>query len=298
MAPEADTVTSVTEPKPLPEPDSPELDTCGITGDHRLIYNFLYARRDNPPTMQEIRLHVRELTGSDSEQLDRRKRELHKTFDIRVVRVGREIRYLLGGWARIINAGAHGINRRVRFEVLQSGRCSKCGRTAVADGIKLVVDHVIPQRWGGGHDVANLQPLCEDCNAGKKDYYGQFDAFATQIRQAAKHVEPHRRIAMLLQAFGDEWVPSELLGAVASVQQFQEDWQKRARELRFLGWTIETRKVSRRGARTQVYYRAVGDTSLPEGNLSEEIRRIEKRRRRLKREGGQGGRPPRPSGRS
>ncbi|MEV7961762.1 HNH endonuclease [Oerskovia paurometabola] len=272
----------MTEEIPLPEPDSPELEAWGITGDHRLIYNFLYERRDSPPTMQEVRRHVRNLTGTDDEQLDRRKRELHKTFRIQAVRTGREIRYRLVGWAEIINPNAHLISKRLRYEVLQTGRCNKCGRTAEADGVKLVVDHVIPQRWGGGNEITNLQALCEDCNGGKKDYYSQFDSFADQIRQAANCDEPHRRIAMLFRAFSDQWVPSELLGAVASARQYQEDWQKRARELRYLGWTLETKRERRAGARVQVYYRAVGPTALPEGNLAEEIRRIESQRRQAK----------------
>lgn len=187
------------------------------------------------------------------------------------------------GWAEIINPNAHLISKRLRYEVLQAGRCNKCGRTAEADGVRLVVDLVIPQRWGGGNETTNLQPLCEDCNGGKKDHYSQFDSFAEQIRQAANYDEPHQRIAMLFRAFGDQWVPSELLGAVASVKQYQKDWQKRARELRYLGWTLETRRARRAGARTQVYYRAVGATPLPEGNLAEEIRRIKRQRARVKR---------------
>lgn len=278
-APWPDTVTSVSDEIPLPEPDSPELDARGITGDHRLIYSYLYERRDSPPTMQDIRRYVRDVTGIDDEQLDRRKRELHKTFRIDRVRSGRETRYQLAGWAEDINPDAHVISMRVRYQVLQAGRCNKCGRTAEADGVKLVVDHVIPQRWGGGNEITNLQPLCDDCNSGKKDYYGEFDSFAEQIRQAANYDEPHRRIAMLFRAFGDQWVSSELLGAVASAKQYQEDWQKRTRELRYLGWTIKTKTERRAGARTQVFYRALGDVPIPEGNLAEQIRRIEKQRK-------------------
>jgi hypothetical protein len=37
-------------------------------------------------------------------------------------------------------------------------------------------------------------------------------------------------------------VPSDLIGVVASAKQYQEDWQKRLRELRTLGWMIEYRR--------------------------------------------------------
>lgn len=264
---------------PLPLPDSAELDDLGIIGNHRLIYNFLYERRDFPPTMNEIRQRVEELTGKADEQLDRRKRDLHKRFNIQSRRwEDGQHRHQLIGWADIINPDAHIISKSVRFQVLQSGRCARCGRTAEEDGVKLVVDHVIPQRWGGGNEITNLQPLCEDCNSGKKDYYGQFDKYAQQIREAVGYDDPHRRIAMILLAFNGEWVPSELIGAVASAKQYQEDWQKRLRELRYFGWDIKSKRSGPRGERVRVHYRAATTPELPEGNLSEHARRIERER--------------------
>ena len=263
--------------RPLPLPDSIELDELGITGNHRILYDYLHERRDFPPTMQEMREHVARLTGKSDEQLDRRKRDLHKTFAIEAKRwTDRQVRHQLVGWADIINPNAHIISKKVRFQVLQSGRCNKCGRTAEDDGVKLVVDHVIPQKWGGSNSISNLQPLCEDCNGGKKDYYGQFDLYASEIREAVNHDEPHRRIAMLLLAFHNDWVPSELIGAVASAKQYQEDWQKRMRELRYFDWDIETRREGKRGERVRVFYRAAKTTPLPSSSLSEITRRIER----------------------
>lgn len=270
--------------KPLPLPDSQDLDELGIVGNHRLIYNLLYERRDFPPTMQEIRDHIEAVTGKNDEQLDRRKRDLHKTFNIKSKRwTDKQHRHQLLGWADIINPNAHVISKRVRFQVLQSGRCIRCGRTAEHDGVKLVVDHVIPQKWGGSNDISNLQPLCEDCNGGKKDYYGQFDQYASEIRDSVNYDEPHRRIAMLLLAFNGEWVPSELVGAVASAQQYQEDWQKRTRELRYFGWNIETKREGVRGERVRVFYRATNTTPLPDTSLSEFTRRVERERAEAKR---------------
>ena len=274
----------MTSAPPLPLPDSAELVELGITGNHRIIYDYLYERRDFPPTMQELRKHVRNETGKNDEQLDRRKRDLHKTFRIESIRwADKQHRHQLLGWANIINPNSHIISKRIRFQVLQSGRCIKCGRRAETDDIRLVVDHVIPQRWGGGNAIENLQPLCEDCNAGKKDYDGSFDEHADRIREAVNFDEPHRRIAMLLIAFEGAWVPSELIGAVASAKQFQEDWQKRLRELRYLDWEIDSHREGKRGQRVQTYYRASKMTPLPDGSISEITRRTEKKRKAAKR---------------
>jgi HNH endonuclease len=200
-------------------------------------------------------------------------------------------RYRLDGWLPQQLADAEPINLRLRYQVLQSGACRRCGRTVVDDGIKLQADHILPQKWGGDNLPINLQPLCEDCNAGKKDYYSAFDQFAPKIRQATSFSEPHRRIAAMLQAFEGGWVPSELLGVVASMQQYQEDWQKRTRELRYLGWEIETTRRGPRGSRRDVFYRATSTPELPAGNIAEIVRRIEKERAAAKKAGGSGAGP-------
>lgn len=270
--------------RPLPLPGSEELTALGITGDHQLIYSFLYERRDSPPTMREIRAHVEAISGTDDEQTDRRKRDLHKTFKIAAPRWSDgKYRHQLLGWADIINASAHVITKKVRFQVLQPGRCFKCGRTAEAHGVVLVVDHVIPQKWGGGNDISNLQPLCEDCNQGKKDYYGQFDQYAGAIRAAVDMDEPLRRIASLFVAFQGDWVPTELIGAVASAKQYQEDYQRRIRDLRYFDWDIRSKQERPTRERVRVFYRAASMPPLPNGDLAQLVRRIERERAVAKR---------------
>ena len=265
--------------RPLPIPGSEELATLGVTGDHLLIYNFLYERRDSPPTMREIRAHVEAISGTDDEQTDRRKRDLHKTFKITASRCSDgKYRHQLHGWADIVNSSAHVITKKVRFQVLQSGRCFRCGRTAEAHGVVLVVDHVVPQKWGGSNDISNLQPLCEDCNQGKKDYYGQFDRYAGEIRAAVNLDEPHRRIASLFAAFQGDWVPTELIGAVASAKQYQEDYQRRIRDLRYFDWEIRCKQERPASERARVFYRAASMPTLPNGDLAELVRRIERER--------------------
>lgn len=146
------------------------------------------------------------------------------------------------------------------------------------DSVKLQVDHKIPRNWGGTDDLENLQPLCEECNRGKKDLFGTFDQYADRIRQAVNYDEPHKRIGELLKAFDGDWVPSDLIGVVASAKQYQEDWQKRLRELRTLGWEIENRR-EKMERRTVTFYRAVHFEPWPEGNVRAEISRRERERK-------------------
>jgi len=58
----------------------------------------------------------------------------------------------------------------IRFQVLKRDgyRCQMCGVTA-QDGAKLEIDHIHPVSKGGSNELSNLQVLCRDCNAGKRD---------------------------------------------------------------------------------------------------------------------------------
>ena len=58
----------------------------------------------------------------------------------------------------------------IRFKVLKRDgyRCQMCGVTA-QDGARLEIDHIHPVSKGGGNELSNLQVLCRDCNAGKRD---------------------------------------------------------------------------------------------------------------------------------
>lgn len=143
--------------------------------------------------------------------------------------------------------------------------------------VLLDVDHKVPAEWGGSDDADNLQPLCQECNAGKKNYYATYDKHAEEIRAAANYDEPHRRIGELLKAFQGDWVPSDLLGTVASMKQYQEDWQKRLRELRALGWVIKSRRrTDPTTGRSSSYYCAEHWEPWPAGDIRVEISRREK----------------------
>ncbi|MBW3589525.1 MAG: HNH endonuclease [Actinobacteria bacterium] len=228
-------------------------------------------------------LEIRSLVGGgreSHEQLGRRRRTLNKSFVIEQQSKQGEIGHRLMGMKEIAKSNVPALNEKTRALVLQPKRCAQCGRTPLEDGVKLQVDHIVPQEWGGTDDLENLQPLCEECNRGKKNLYSSYDQYADKIRLAINEEEAHKRIGELLKAFNGEWVPSEILGVVASVKQYQEDWQKRTRELRELDWIIDTKKE--RGGRVVSFYRATHWEAWPPGPVAKEIRRREREKKARK----------------
>lgn len=248
----------------LPEPESEELAALLGSTTQRLLYGFLFRRRGNPPTMVELRLFAADALGEDQSQTDRRVRELRRHFVITADVIQSEHRYVLRGWtSNRPDIDQPTISLRRRAEVLGPQRCAQCGKTPMADRVKLVVDHKVPQSWGGTNDIENLQPLCEDCNAGKRDYFQSFDADADKIRHAINYDEPQKRIGELLKAFQGGWVRTDLLAMVASAKEYQEDWQRRLRDLRFIGWDYEYQKRYYEGARVWTYYRLTKSAPWP-----------------------------------
>ncbi len=66
------------------------------------------------------------------------------------------------------------VNLSMRARVLKRDKstCQMCGANPKnTPGVKLVVDHIIPIELGGETTIDNLQTLCRDCNAGKKDKF-------------------------------------------------------------------------------------------------------------------------------
>lgn len=263
--------------KELPEPYSDELKAAlrhrgHSSPAHQQIYDCLYQNLSSPQTDAQITEFVFNLTGRRYSQLQRRRRQIGEVFHI-IKEPG--YKYRLIGWLPAPLSKSSTISQKLRYRILQSGRCRLCGRSAVEDGISLVVDHILPQAWGGSDLEENLQPLCEECNAGKKDYYGDFDQYEALIRLAASADEPHRRIALLLKAFDGKPIPSDLLGAVASAKQYQEDWQKRLRELRELGINYTTKRRRLDTGRVVSSYQLTAWEELPDEPLAPIIRRIE-----------------------
>jgi 5-methylcytosine-specific restriction endonuclease McrA/predicted transcriptional regulator len=265
---------------PLPEPESEELESMLPGRTHRDLYSLLYETRGVPLTAVELRHRFTELYG-DQSQLDRRRRDLYRLFFIEQIRTVEDSspRYALRGRLAKPRHEVAKISARVRAEVLRFGRCRQCGRTPVEHGVVLVVDHKMPQAWGGTHDIENLQALCEECNAGKKDYYETFDRYGSAIVLATRESDVHRRLASLLLSVSPDEVRSDVLELVANLGETQEDWQKRLRELRELNWDYAVRKERDERGRVRVYYRLTSHADLPSGPLRSSIRAAELRKR-------------------
>lgn len=269
----------------LPAPDSDELFSVLGPSKLRMLYGWLYRRRSgNLPTERELRMFVAHAMGEAPDECDHRLGELRRHFDI--VWTGdasSDRRIELRGWSG--NAPSPGeltISSRLRAQVLMPQRCFQCGRTPRDHEVVLDVDFRIPQSWGGGTEIENLQPMCGDCIEGKREYFQSFEALAGKIRLAINYPEPQRRIGELLLAFGTEWVRSDLLAIVASAQEYQEDWQRRLRDLRFIGWDYESMKRTLGGSgRVWVFYRLKKSAAWPD-NIHEAIKAEANRRKVLK----------------
>lgn len=79
-----------------------------------------------------------------------------------------EVAEILGVSARTIRRLVASGQLRVRFQILRRDgfRCRYCGASP-SDGIRLVVDHIVPVADGGTDDWDNLAAACHECNAGK-----------------------------------------------------------------------------------------------------------------------------------
>lgn len=265
---------------PLPEPGSPELAKLLGGKLHQSIYEALYVRREDPPTIDEIRDFVRERLGpgaADQTHFNKRVRELRNHFIIPSPQSNGG-RYELVARKDVSKADEN-ISNRIKAEVLKHQRCAMCGKTPTEDGVRLHVDHRIPREWGGSSEIDNLQALCSDCNEGKRAYFSSFDDNADHIAAAIAYDEPHKRIGELLKAFEPDEVRTDLIEIVASAKQYQEDWQKRTRELRVLGWDYDVRKQKDENGRMRSYYRLTNWEPWPEGSVRAEISRREKARK-------------------
>jgi HNH endonuclease len=187
-------------------------------------------------TFPEIREEL-DLQPGEQGQLDRRKRDLYDFYEIQQRREGNRFIYIYKG--ELEEPRTRDITATDRAAVLlaANGRCALCGRDKEKHGIALVVDHKVPKDWGGSNERGNLQALCEECNAGKKNFFASFDA--EEMRRVMAFDSPHMRIGELLKLHINEPVPAWLIEFVA---QNQTDWPKRTRDLRYLGWDIEARK--------------------------------------------------------
>lgn len=198
-------------------------------------------------TISQIREQIPEAHGAQ-EQLGRRRRELEPFYIIEKIIKGRDHLYKYVGPRPRGRWEYEDISKTQRARILyRSGsRCQMCGRTPEADKVKLHVDHRIPQSWGGSSEDENLWILCSACNEGKKAYFATFQESVMKAIIAEKSV--HIRIAELLHVKQGKWVEGDLIEFVANATERHVDWQKRLRDLRYLGLKIKAdrKKVGRR----------------------------------------------------
>jgi HNH endonuclease len=151
------------------------------------------------------------------------------------------------------------ITGRLRGEALYKarGRCSNCGRSIEKHDVVLVVDYKIPREWGVLSDEDNLWAICEDCIKGNRSCFRFVDAAWMRRVMALKSV--HMRLGETLKALKGQPVPAQMMAFVAN----QNDWKKRVRELRYLGWKIDV-NPSKHSGRLFSCYRLTKSRTWPE----------------------------------
>lgn len=120
------------------------------------------------------------------------------------------------------------VSKKIRYLVLQKYhfRCRACGR-GYDEGVKLVIDHILPVDWGGSTDEANLQALCEDCNQGKQAWVA--DQPAEIMGSILSRATVEARIEALFDALANQDIPSTMIEMISKNAQ---DWQRALRAVR------------------------------------------------------------------
>ncbi|MDC0712084.1 HNH endonuclease [Stigmatella sp. ncwal1] len=238
----------------------------------RRIYEELFAAPDGLD-IHELKARVPEY--AQQMHFDRRLRDLDKVFILKRIRSrGRFLYQLRGLRQKAHEPGRVSKTLRARILFRDGSRCQMCGASPQrSPEVMLEVDHKLPLHLGGSNGEENLWTLCKTCNEGKRAFFSSANKHAKKIKAAIHHPEVHRRLGTLLQAFGlGKNVPSYLLEMVASAQQYQEDWHRRLRELRDLGWDYEVTK-RKEGNRFVTYYRLTKDGGWPQtGTLRQALR--------------------------
>lgn len=190
------------------------------------------------------------LAAHEQQHLDRRVRDLDDRYEIERSQRGRERLYVLKGKRETpIDAPSVSTTQRARILWRAQNRCEMCGRTVAEDHIRLHIDHKIPREWGGPTVDDNLWALCSTCNEGKRNFFATIKD--PRVQQAMLDPRVHIRLGELLKAFTGEPVPSQYLELVAYTH---DDWQKRLRELRELGWQYHFTKQTDENGRVRTHF--------------------------------------------
>jgi 5-methylcytosine-specific restriction endonuclease McrA len=220
--------------------------------------------REHPEGLDIDQIKARLGTGADQMHLDRRLRSLRKYYHLPGKQVGARFVYTLGA-RKVGETDSGAISGRLRAEALNlaKGRCQMCGKTVADDGIKLQIDHKVPQDWGGLTVIENLWAICEPCNNGKRNHFASYNADEMKALVAIESV--HERIAHLLKMHFGQPLDSHIIEFVANATERQEDWQKRLRELRYpvIGIEIESGRYRTPEGFIRATYRMTKWVDLP-----------------------------------
>ncbi|MFI1155540.1 HNH endonuclease [Streptomyces sioyaensis] len=274
------------EERELPQPGSAELAALVTNTETAAVYQVLYETRESPLDMLAIRDRVEALTGSANEHTGRRLRDLRTHFQIELVKVpgsGRPC-YVLQGWhpnadSRTRRTTVRGSLRARAFQNY-GDRCARCGRTPKDDGVRLELDHRTPLDLGGDHELENLQPLCQQCNNEKQAMFAEHDADGSAIRAAITQKDVYLRMGELLKAKEGEEVSVDLINLVARDEN-HGDPTRRLRDLRALGWKIDTAR-RKEGKRTMTYYTLLHWEPWPAEGPRAAVNALESARKRRK----------------
>jgi len=211
--------------------------------------------QDNPAGI--TRSELRRLCGATEgiEQFGRRIRGVRELgWDYEVRRIDHTERlYVLTGPR--LKAADSGVTEKLRAATIHraNGRCQMCGLAVVEDRIKLQADHRIPRSWGGLSQLENLWAICESCNRGKRDFFSSFDD--GEMSEILAYDSVYERLAHTLKLHFGQPVAADYLSFVANFNDYQEDWQKRLRELRYpvIGMVIPV-TLRKEGKRRRAYY--------------------------------------------
>ncbi len=242
----------------------------------RIHKEILRVLEEHPGGLDITEIREKITVGGVQQHLDRRLRDLDPHYLIERHQAGTRTVY------RLVRERTKGewdyetISKDMRARILtrDGRRCQMCGRTVKDDKVKLHIDHRIPRSWGGNTIEKNLWALCGACNEGKKHYFATFDA--ELMIEILRYESVHRRIAFLLRSKAGEWIDCDLIEFVANFDDYQTDWRKRLRELRYLGLKIATRR-EKTAKRSISSYKLTNWVEPPE-DIAKFTREYERRR--------------------
>lgn len=279
------THVEVDSERPLPGPGDPSIDDLFSSRETAEACRFLLVRRDSPPTMAEWLARSQQVFGKSNVQSQRRLREVRSHFVVESRRRSGDGKwaYELLGWKKEAYTAVK-ISPRLQAEVFsKKGRfCQMCGRRP-KEGVRLQIDHRVPESWGGKTEFSNLEPLCEEHNHGKQAFFSSLDDAGPAIGRALLRGDPWERIGELLVAFKEMGKPTpvELIELVAQ-DTHKGDPKKRLRELRFvLGWDIVAHRRKMDGV-TEVTYELISSLPWPAEGTAAAVANYERRRKERK----------------